>query len=104
AHATRGVEDASTLEHSRTRDFIEFGFEPEFIGRLPVRVICQQLSVDDLFVILKTSEGSIIRQYEQTFAAYGIEVLFKDDGLRRIAEMAAGASTGGRDLLASSDC
>jgi endopeptidase Clp ATP-binding regulatory subunit ClpX len=99
AHATRGVEDASALDHSQTRDFIEYGFEPEFIGRLPVRVICQQLSVDDLFVILKTSEGSIIRQYEQTFAAYGIEVLFKDDGLRRIAELAGEESTGARGLM-----
>ena len=62
---------------ARTRDFIEFGFEPEFIGRLPVRVVCHPLDVDDLFTILKTSEGSIIRQYEQTFAAYGIEVLFR---------------------------
>ena len=87
------------LEHSQTRDFIEFGFEPEFIGRLPVRVVCQPLSVDDLFTILKTSEGSIIRQYEQTFAAYGIEVLFQDDGLRRIAELAGEESTGARGLM-----
>jgi ATP-dependent Clp protease ATP-binding subunit ClpX len=93
------VEDASALEHSQTRDFIEFGFEPEFIGRLPVRVICQPLTVDDLFTILKTSEGSIIRQYEQTFAAYGIEVLFRDDGLRRIAELAGEESTGARGLM-----
>ncbi len=64
------------LDHAQTRDFIEFGFEPEFIGRLPVRVVCHSLNVDDLFLILKSSEGSIIRQYEQDFAAYGIEVLF----------------------------
>src|SRR5208283_4299160 len=96
APASKRVEEASALEHSRTRDFIEFGFEPEFIGRLPVRVICQPLSVDDLFTILKTSEGSIIRQYEQAFAAYGIEVLFADDGLRRIAELASQESTGAR--------
>ena len=74
---------------AQTRDFIEFGFEPEFIGRLPVRVVCHSLNVDDLFLILKSSEGSIIRQYEQDFAAYGIEVLFSDEGLRRIAERAA---------------
>src|SRR4029079_3196731 len=79
--------------------FIEFGFEPEFIGRLPVRVVCQSLSVDDLFNILRTSEGSIIRQYEQSFAAYGIEVLFQDDGLRRIAVIAAEEQTGARGLM-----
>jgi ATP-dependent Clp protease ATP-binding subunit ClpX len=48
---------------------------------------------------LKTSEGSIIRQYEQSFAAYGIEVLFQDDGLRRIAEFAAEEKTGARGLM-----
>jgi hypothetical protein len=87
------------LAHAQTRDFIEFGFEPEFIGRLPVRVVCHSLNVDDLFLILKSSEGSIIRQYEQDFAAYGIEVLFSDDGLRRIAERAGDEQTGARGLM-----
>jgi endopeptidase Clp ATP-binding regulatory subunit ClpX len=87
------------LAHAQTPDFIEFGFEPEFIGRLPVRVVCHSLNVDDLFLILKNSEGSIIRQYEQDFAAYGIEVLFSDDGLRRIAERAGDERTGARGLM-----
>lgn len=87
------------LAHAQTRDFIEFGFEPEFIGRLPVRVVCHSLNVDDLFLILKNSEGSIIRQYEQDFAAYNIEVLFSDDGLRKIAECAADERTGARGLM-----
>jgi ATP-dependent Clp protease ATP-binding subunit ClpX len=87
------------LEKAQTRDFIEYGFEPEFIGRLPVRVVCRSLTVDDLYLILKASEGSIIRQYEQSFAAYGIEVLFREDGLRRIAELAAEEQTGARGLM-----
>ena len=90
---------SSVLGEAQTRDFIDFGFEPEFIGRLPVRVVCQPLTVDDLFHILQTSEGSIIRQYEQDFAAYGIEVLFQDDGLRRIAERAGDEKTGARGLM-----
>src|SRR5712671_5905661 len=96
----RPVESAEELlDHAQTRDFIEFGFEPEFIGRLPVRVVCHSLNVDDLFLILKNSEGSIIRQYEQDFAAYGIEVLFADEGLHRIAERAADEQTGARGLM-----
>jgi endopeptidase Clp ATP-binding regulatory subunit ClpX len=91
--------EAEFIARAQTRDYIDFGFEPEFIGRLPVRVYCHPLSVDDLFTILKTSEGSIIRQYEQTFAAYGIEVLFGDDGLRRVAELAAEEQTGARGLM-----
>jgi ATP-dependent Clp protease ATP-binding subunit ClpX len=87
------------LEHGQTPDFIQFGFEPEFIGRLPVRVVCHSLKVEDLFQILKSSEGSIIRQYEQDFAAYGIEVLFADEGLRRIAERAGDEQTGARGLM-----
>jgi ATP-dependent Clp protease ATP-binding subunit ClpX len=87
------------LGAAQTRDFIEFGFEPEFIGRLPVRVVCHSLNTDDLFQILKSSEGSIIRQYEQDFAAYGIEVLFSDEGLRRIAERASSEQTGARGLM-----
>src|SRR6185436_18459102 len=65
----------------------------------PVRVVCQALTVDDLFQILKSSEGSLIRQYEQSFAAYGIEVLFRDDGLRLISEMAGEEKTGARGLM-----
>lgn len=87
------------LGAAQTRDFLEFGFEPEFIGRLPVRVVCHSLNTDDLFLILKNSEGSIIRQYEQDFAAYGIEVLFSDEGLQSIARLAAGEQTGARGLM-----
>ena len=99
AAAQAQVSDETVLQHVETRDFIEFGFEPEFIGRLPVRVVCHHLSVDDLFEILKSSEGSIIRQYEQSFSAYGIEVLFREDGLRRIAELSAEEKTGARGLM-----
>ena len=81
------------------QDFIEFGFEPELIGRLPVHVVCQNLAVDDLYHILKHSEGSIIRQYERAFGAYGIEVLFSDKGLHRIAEQAYLQGTGARALM-----
>jgi ATP-dependent protease HslVU (ClpYQ) ATPase subunit len=92
-------EDELDLTYAETRDFIEAGFEPEFIGRLPVRVVCHPLEVDDLFKILKTSEGSIIRQYEQSFGAYGIEALFREDGMRRIAELAVDEKTGARGLM-----
>jgi endopeptidase Clp ATP-binding regulatory subunit ClpX len=99
ARAAKAESDFEITTQAQTRDFIEYGFEPEFIGRLPVRVYCHPLDVDDLFNVLRTSEGSIIRQYEQTFAAYGIEVLFGDDGLRRIAELAAEEQTGARGLM-----
>ena len=99
AKALREQVDFEVLRQATTRDFIDFGFEPEFIGRLPVRVVCHPLGNEDLFNILKNSEGSIIRQYEQTFAAYGIDVMFEDDALRKIAELAADEGTGARGLM-----
>jgi len=82
-----------------TQDFIDFGFEAEFIGRLPVRVVCDPLSAGDLFDILKHSEGSLIRQYEREFEAFGIRAEFTDDALRAIAEAAAREKTGARGIM-----
>ena len=95
----RQVMDNELFQHVTTQDFIEYGFEPEFIGRLPVRVVCEELTADDLFKIMKFSEGSILRQYERSFRAYGIEVSFEDEALRLIAEEAAKEKTGARGLL-----
>ena len=97
--ASQNEDAAQYLSHVTPKDFIDFGFEPEFIGRLPVHVVCNELEVDDLFYILKHSEGSIIRQYENAFNAYGISVLFAECGLRRIAEQAIEQKTGARALM-----
>jgi len=93
------AEARELLQEAQTRDFIEYGFEPEFIGRLPVRVVCHPLGEEDLFTILRGSEGSIIRQYEQAFGAYGIDVLFEDGALREIASQAMREKTGARGLM-----
>lgn len=93
------VMDNELFQHVTTRDFVEYGFEPEFIGRLPVRVVCEELDAADLFKILKFSEGSLLRQYERAFRAYGIEISFEDEALRLLAEAAAKEKTGARGLL-----
>src|SRR5207248_2452525 len=54
------VMDNELFQFVTTQDFIEFGFEPEFIGRLPVRVVCGELSAGDLFRIMKYSEGRLM--------------------------------------------
>ena len=87
------------LAEATTRDLIEYGMEPEFVGRLPVRVACSALGEDDLFAILKQSEGSLIHQYEEAFRAYGIEVMFTDGGLRAVAKLAVEEQTGARGLV-----
>ncbi len=85
--------------HAKTNDFIEYGFEAEFIGRLPVRVVCERLSADDLVCIMQNSEGSLIHQYEREFEAYGIRAKFTEEALRLIAERGAAENTGARGLL-----
>ena len=87
------------LAQLTTPDLIAYGLEPEFVGRLPVRVACHGLDTDDLFNVLRKSESSLIHQYERSFAAYGIECEFKDDGLRCLAELAASENTGARGLM-----
>ncbi len=82
-----------------THDFVKFGFDPEFIGRLPVRVVLNDLSEKDLYHILKNSEDSVIRQYVSDFKAYGIEAIFSEDALRTIAHKASLEKTGARGLF-----
>src|SRR5436190_10824540 len=95
----RQVMDNELFQFVGTQDFIEYGFEPEFIGRLPVRVVCEDLDAHDLYQIMKFSEGSILRQYERAFRAYGIEISFEDEALQPIADAAAKEKTGARGLL-----
>lgn len=82
-----------------TEDLIEFGLEPEFIGRLPVKVSCNHLSVEHLYSILKDSKGSILHQYHQAFSSYGISLKFEESALKRIAELAHKENTGARSLM-----
>jgi ATP-dependent protease Clp ATPase subunit len=67
--ATAASDLGELLRLAGTRDFVDYGLEPEFIGRFPVRVVCDSLSEHDLFETLQKSEGSLIRQYERAFAA-----------------------------------
>jgi len=91
------------LKECRSSDLVKFGFEPEFVGRLPIRVVCHELSIDDLFNILKYSEGSIIKQYKRAFKAYGIAVNFTDESMRKISEKAYEEKTGARALSTVSE-
>ena len=93
-----GADSAYDLEPT-TEDLIEYGFEPEFVGRLPIQTSCHPLSIDHLFTILKESEGSIIRQYLESFAAYGIEISFTDEALKVFARRAKETGTGARALM-----
>lgn len=93
-------EDSSVfLKFAETRDFLKYGFEPEFIGRVPVRVACESLSAEDLVSILNTSEGSILHQYREDFRGYGIDFGITPEAVRSIAERAGTEGTGARGLM-----
>lgn len=95
-----GEEDLSHyLAQAETRDFIKYGFEPEFIGRVPVRVACQSLSKEDLAHIMTTSEGSVLHQYRDDFKGYGIDFEITPEAILAIAEAASREGTGARGIL-----
>ena len=87
------------LPLAETRDFIDYGFEPEFIGRVPVRVACESLKAGDLAKILTTSEGSILDQYRRDFAGYAIDFAITDEAIEKVAHLASEQNTGARGLL-----
>jgi endopeptidase Clp ATP-binding regulatory subunit ClpX len=99
AHAKEEEDDSDYLARVTTQDFIGYGFEPEFIGRLPVRVACQALTASDLEEVLLTSEGSILSQYRADFAGFGIDFNITREAIREIAERAASEKTGARGLM-----
>ncbi len=87
------------LPKVESADLIKYGFEPEFVGRLPVRVTCEALGVDDLADILTTSEGSLLEQYRQDFDGYGIDFSVTPEAIREIARRAHAEKTGARGLM-----
>ena len=91
--------DSHFLNLTETRDFIDYGFEPEFVGRLPVRVACEALSKEDLAQILKNSEGSILDQYHRDFKGYDIDFTITDEAILEIADRASKEKTGARGLM-----
>lgn len=92
-------DETALLRESSTKDFIDYGFEAEFVGRLPVRVVCQPLTAPDLLEIMKFSHGSLLRQYELDFEAYGMRLRFTDEALEQIANLAVEEQTGARGLV-----
>ncbi|HNX04903.1 MAG TPA: AAA family ATPase, partial [Opitutales bacterium] len=92
---SRGDEDVfEYLKKVETQDFVKYGFEPEFIGRLPVRVSCESLGVQDLAQILTTSEGSLLEQYRMDFRGYGIDFRMTPEAVLEIAARAYREKTG----------
>ncbi|MCI1901436.1 MAG: ATP-dependent Clp protease ATP-binding subunit ClpX [Bifidobacteriaceae bacterium] len=97
---TRSVEEktADYLGHVIPQDLIDFGFLPEFVGRLPVVTSLQPLSVDDLQRIITEPSNALVKQYQKLFALDGVELRFTDDAIARLAQIAIDKGTGARGL------
>ena len=98
-HGDADRTDSDYLRYAQSRDIIDYGMEPEFVGRLPVRVACQSLTADDLEKILLTSEGSILQQYREDFAGYQIDFDIAPAAVREVAKRAHRENTGARGLM-----
>ncbi len=79
-------------------DLVQYGLIPEFVGRLPVIATLEELDVDALVMILTEPKNALTKQYSKLFEMEGVEVDFREDGLRAVAEKAMERKTGARGL------
>ncbi|MEQ9464041.1 MAG: ATP-dependent Clp protease ATP-binding subunit ClpX, partial [Haliea sp.] len=79
-------------------DLVQYGLIPEFVGRLPVIATLEELDVPALVQILTEPRNSLTKQYSKLFEMEGVEVDFREDGLRAVAERAMERKTGARGL------
>lgn len=93
------MDNGALMRQMNTKDLVDYGFEPEFIGRLPVRVALDELGVNELEQILGNVENGVLEQYIEDFAGYGVKLKFKKEALHEIACRAYEEKTGARGLM-----
>jgi ATP-dependent Clp protease ATP-binding subunit ClpX len=91
--------DQAFLKQVAAEDLIKYGFESEFVGRLPVIAVLEELSAADLYEILRNPNNPIITSKKRDFRAYGVDIYFEDEALKMLAEQAALERTGARGLV-----
>ncbi|MAK43946.1 MULTISPECIES: ATP-dependent Clp protease ATP-binding subunit ClpX [Spongiibacter] len=79
-------------------DLVRYGLIPEFVGRLPVIATLEELDAEALVSILTQPRNALTKQYAKLFDMEGVEVDFREDGLRAVAEKAMVRKTGARGL------
>ena len=86
------------FEHLEPDDLIHYGLIPEFIGRLPVVVALEQLSVDSLKRIIVEPRNSVVKQYQASLKLDDVELIFEQEAIDAIARKAVQRKTGARGL------
>ena len=96
--ASSARRDVDLLAQVQPVDLIKYGFIPEFIGRMPVTAVLEDLSKDALVQILTKPKNAIIRQYQKLFEFENVKLKFSDDALEAVAQMAMERKVGARGL------
>jgi len=92
------LSETELVKMAMPEDLNKFGLIPEFVGRLPVIVSLQALCRESLIDILTKPKNAIITQYKKMFELDGIEIVFEQPALEKIAEAAIALKTGARSL------
>ena len=90
--------DVDLLAQCQPIDLIKYGFIPEFIGRMPVSAVLEDLSRDALIQILTKPKNAIIRQYQKLFEFENVKLKFSEDALEAVAQLAMERKVGARGL------
>lgn len=96
----KGKADYSLFHCAEAEDLMQYGFIPEFIGRLPVKVALNGLGKADFLRILSEPRNAILRQYAKLCEIDGCELIFDQSGLERVVDIALEKKTGARGLRA----
>ena len=88
----------NVLQHLIPEDLLEYGFIPEFVGRLPLVVSLESLDKDSLVRILTEPKNAVVKQYQRLFGLDNVELTLTEDALETAAEEALGRKTGARGL------
>jgi len=81
-----------------TKDLIQYGLIPEFVGRFGLITNVDELSIENLVQVLDEPKNSIVKQYQYIFKLDGIELMFEKEALSQIAEKAKELKTNARGL------
>jgi ATP-dependent Clp protease ATP-binding subunit ClpX len=94
----RALTPDEMMQKIAPEDLVRFGMIPEFIGRLPVVSVLDQLSIADLEKILLKTKNATVKQYAKLFAMDGVRLRFTSDAVKAIAQKAIDLKTGARAL------
>ena len=89
---------AESLHDLVAEDLVQYGLIPEFVGRLPMIATLEELDVTALMQILTEPKNALTKQYRKMFDMEGVEIDFREDGLRAVATKAMERKTGARGL------